>query len=116
MAKHRTFERWDSEWLKRYEEAHFDDGKTSGGHLVYGKVHARNDQTLLKDLLGYDSFLPKKWPRRIREALWWITTKCSSYSVWMFVLAFFAVGAAAVLAITMFSPALLTGVPTPDCS
>lgn len=106
MAKHRAFERLDSEWLKRYEAKKYGEG--GGEPRIYGIVHRRNDQEMLKDLLDFDKFLPKM-PSQLRRLLWWATTKLSAYHVWMIVLTLFAVGSAAVPTLTLLAPGWLAG-------
>jgi hypothetical protein len=106
MAKHRTFERLDSEWLKRYEKVHY---KTvgSGKEKIYAVVHHRTDQAMLKDLLDHENFSPMRL-RWLRSPVWWATTKFSAYHMWQFVLFVFGLGAAVVLLVTPFRPGWLT--------
>jgi hypothetical protein len=101
MAKHRYYERLDSEWLKLYEDR-FYEGVANGKKLPC-KVHARRDSEFTKIFPG------DKW---LHRPITWLVTRSpirSSYVVWMIALLAFALGACAAGLIAVIWPELLSG-------
>ena len=101
MAKHRYYERADTEWLKRYESKYYKDA--DDGEKLACSVHDRR-----RKALNY-LFIKGAESKRRLDPMTRLLSLPGSYYFWMFVLTVFAVGAAAVFVMTLKWPNLLSG-------